>query len=467
MGTGGSNALIETIENPQHIATNDGASILAAIRLADPIEEMGRKILLEAVSRANKQSGDGSSTTSVLTAAIIEEGVQHLGQASAMDIKRSLEACIPVIEAAIMAQKRDITVHEVGAVASISAEDESIGALIQEIYEKIGADGIIHWDISKTSEDTYSIGNGITIEGAGFASPYMADMDEKTSQFTNVARWKNPKVLITKQKITSAADFNDLFAAMFNRELKEVVVFCDEYEPMIIPDLIKTRAVRGFKTLLIKMPVLWKDEWYADLAAASGATIIDPAAGIGMKDARIEHLGTFGNIVVDKEDTFIDGIQDLTEHIATIEAEGTDEAQNRAARLNTKTARLYVGAHSDSALSYKRLKVEDAISAAWQALHGGVVIGGGLALSNVGLSLDNPILKVALTAPTLQISTNMGSAFTEEDMVAQNVYDPANVVVNAAKNAISVAAAVLTAKSVVLLPREEYMPYPANMPVVR
>ena len=135
MGTGGSNAIIEAIESPGHLLTNDGWTIANSIVLADPLEDMGRKILLEAINRANKQSGDGSSTTCVLTAAILEEGLKHLDGASPMDIKRALEACVPLIEDAIAKQKRDITVDEVGKVASISAEDESIGAMLQDIYK--------------------------------------------------------------------------------------------------------------------------------------------------------------------------------------------------------------------------------------------------------------------------------------------------------------------------------------------
>jgi len=136
MGTGGANSVIEMIESPGHLVTNDGFTIASSIRFSDPIEEMGRKILMEAISRANKASGDGSSTTTVLTAAILEEGIKHLKDASPMEIKRSLDACIPLIEESIKKQKREITVDDVGKVASISAEDESIGALIQEIYQK-------------------------------------------------------------------------------------------------------------------------------------------------------------------------------------------------------------------------------------------------------------------------------------------------------------------------------------------
>ncbi len=453
MGSSGYNGLIEAIENPGYALTNDGITIAQAIHLADPIEDMGRKILLEAISRANKQSGDGSSTTTVLTAAIIEEGLKAEG--SPMDIKRSLEACVPLIEASIQEQTRQITVDEVGQVASISAEDPAIGSRIQEIYQQIGKDGIIHWDISKTFEDYYTIGKGITIEGASYVSPYMADLDEKTGTLQNEARWSNPKILLTKQKITSAADFNDLFQSLFTKDIKEVVVFCDEYEANVVADLVKTRAIRGFKTLLIKMPVLWKDWYYEDIAKATGATVIDPVAGLSLKQAKLEHLGTVEHITVDKQNTYLDGIKDVSDYLKTLEADGSDDSKLRASRLNTATARYYVGAPSESALSHRRYKVEDAISAAWQALHGGIVLGGGIALLEASKAIDNSILIEALQAPHFQIVKNMGKDFTEADMEEQKVYDPAPIVLNAVRNAVSVAASILTASVVVLYPRPE------------
>ncbi|MBL0320512.1 MAG: hypothetical protein IPP74_14650 [Alphaproteobacteria bacterium] len=477
MGSAGHNAILETFEMPNHLVTNDGATILESIHFADPLEEMGRRILLEAVKRANKASGDGSSTTCVLTAKILQEGIKHLGEVSPMEIKKSLEECVPLIEESINKQKREITVDEVASVATISAEDESIGKMIQEIYQQIGKSGIIHWDISKTFSDHYTIGKGITVDGAGFASQYMADMDEKTGQFQSLARWTNPKILIVKQKISSAADFNELFGALFAKEVKEIVIFCDEYEATVIPDLILTRAKRGFKTLLVKMPVLWKDWWYEDLAKATGATIIDPHAGLSFKTMKLEHLGTCENIIVDKENTYLDGIKDVSEHIKALEDIATEDSLLRASRLNTKTARYFVGAASDSALAYRRLKIEDSISASWQALQNGVVAGGGVTLLEISekfhqrKNVGESVLNIALRAPFEQIVSNAGikHAWDEPfdglgydtrtkqrvDMFEAGIIDPSQVVINAVRNAISVAASVLTCDSIVLLPRPD------------
>jgi chaperonin GroEL len=213
MGTGGSNAILEAIEAPGHLMTNDGFSIANSVALADPIEDMGRKILLESINRANKASGDGSSTTCVLTAAVIREGEKVDKDVHPMDIKRQLEECLPIIEASLKDQTKEIVtdgevdVDLLKQVASISAEDEEIGATIAEIYSKIGPKGIVYWDVSKTAEDRYEIGTGITVEGATYASPYMCDATE-SGQSTNVVRVKKPHILITKQKISSASDLN-------------------------------------------------------------------------------------------------------------------------------------------------------------------------------------------------------------------------------------------------------------------
>lgn len=480
MGTGGSNAIIEAIEAPGYLATNDGYSIANSVVLADPIENLGRQILLESINRANKASGDGSSTTCVLTAAIINEGLKVVTE-HPMDVKRSLEDCLATIQDSLSAQTVQIVdtdgkidTERLKQVATISAEDAEIGSTIADIYSQIGPKGIVYWDISKTIEDSYTIGSGITVEGATYISPYMCDATE-SGQNTNQIRLKNPKILLVKQKLSSAADFNNIAAALNGKEIKDLIVFADDFEPLMVTDLIKTRALRGFRIVIVKMPVLWKDWWYEDLALATGATVIDPVAGLPMKNATLDHLGTAGDLVITKEDTFLDGIADLTDRIKALEEEKTDDSLLRASRLNTKTARYYVGAQSESALSYRRLKVEDAISAAYQALNGGIVPGGGIALYNASkllpATVGGAILNAALKAPVTTIAHNAGITKLPDDiggtsgldtktrqvvdLYETGIVDPFNVVMNATKNAISVAATVITAPTIITLPRME------------
>lgn len=475
MGTSGANVIIEAVETPGHLVTNDGATILEHIHFVDPIENMGKNILMEAVHKANKQSRDGSSTTTVLTRAILEEGMRAETVASKMDIKRSLEECIPIIENAITEIKKDITVEEVSTVATIAAEDAEIGNLIQEIYKKIGKDGIIYWDISKTTEDTYKIGEGITISDCGFYSPYMCDV-LPNGQNANYIKIKNPSILVVKQKISKAQEFNEIASRLNSEGINDLVVFCDEIDPLVVPDLLKTRLEKGFRIVLVKMPTLWKDEWYDDVAVTSGATIIDPIAGKFLKDAMVKDVGSYENILITKDEVYVDGIESVENHIAQLREEGTEQAENRIARLNTKTARLFLGAHSESALSYKRLKVEDAIGAAYQALQGGIVPGGGATLAHIAgkmpVTVGGNILQAALKAPAKQIAKNAGYPDMEigndyingngfdtktrsfVNMMDAGIVDPANVVLSACKNAISVAASVLTVNALTTLPRE-------------
>jgi len=468
MGSLGSNAIIQAIENPGFLTTNDGFTILQAIQFADPIEQMGKQILQEAVSRANKQSGDGSSTTTVLTAAIIEAGIKS--EHSAIEIKRSLEEELPKVESAIREQSVDITVDNVAQVATISAEDEEIGNRIQEIYQTIGKEGLVYWDVSKTTEDSYTIGSGITVNGAGYLSPYMCDASD-TGANTNQIRLKNPKILITKQKVASAADFERIAAQLHAKGTTDLIVFADEVDPLVVPDLVKTRMARGFRIVIVKMPVLWKDQWFEDLALATGAKLIDPAS-YGMKEVKLEDLGTCVDIIITKSDTFIDGVQDMTEHIKTLQDESTEDSAQRVARLNTKTARYFVGAPSESALSYRRLKVEDAISAAYQALHGGIVPGAGVTMAYAytpSETIGGKILGEALKAPMRQILANAGIPDTPlvlghgydtrtrkpVELIKAGIVNPTNVEINAVRNAVSVAATALSAPTIVTFPNHE------------
>lgn len=475
MGTAGKNSLIEAIENPGYFVTNDGWSIANSIKFADPLEELGRRQLIEAINRANKSSGDGSSTTCVLTAAILEEGMKHLDDASPMEIKRSLDACIPLIEESINKQKREIGVVDVWKVAAISAEDEEIGKRIGEIYQKIGKEGVINWDISKTPEDYYEIGTGIKIDDAGYITPYLNDVDTSTGWFKNEARLKNVPVILCAQKLTNLDALGGQMKLLNDKGYSDCLIFVDETTPEVIGQLIATRQQKGFRAVLVHIPTLYKDEWWEDLALASGATVLSNAIGVPINSIQENHIGTFGNVIVNKDSVIVDGTKDLTSHSMALSAAGDDDSLRRAFRLNLKTARYFVGGHSESSIAYRRLKVEDAINAASEALDGGVVAGGGVALYNVSneMGLDTvgkKILSASLKRPELQIVNN---ALIENDpmpegdmgynsktgeyvnMFDAGIIDPAKVVLSAVKAAIGVASGVLTLGTVVLLPRED------------
>ena len=495
LGTSGKNSLIEAFASPFHYPTNDGISILGAIRFSDPLEEMGRRILFESVNRANRANGDGSSTACVLTSAILEEGMKHLDEASPMEIQKSLQDCIPVIEESLKDQRREIVDKDgsidfklLEQVATIASEDPAVGRMLAEIYSKIGKDGIINWEASKTSEDSYAIGTGIKIDGATYASRYMCDL--VGNDYAYQATVDNPLVLLAKSKITNQNEMEKLVGELIEKGVKDLVIFCDEMDAPILNSFILARSPQtlGIRFLVIKMPTVFNDVWWEDLEKASGGRIIAPASGIKMRDVRMEFLGKFGKITVNREDTFIDGVNDMTNHLLALKVDGTDEALARVARLSTKTARYYVGSHSESTLRQKRDKVEDAINSAWSAMQNGILPGGGVALLNASedLGQDNVgklILQTSLRTPLEQIMENAGGSVNQDfidkigetlqhttitattgfdsrtgkivDMFDSGIVDSFDVVFGAVKNAIGVASGILTCGSVVLLPRNE------------
>jgi chaperonin GroEL len=493
LGTGGSNSLIECIPSPGSFPTNDGYQIANAIRLEDVLEEMGRKILIEAINKANKASGDGSSTTCVLTAAILEEGVKHIGEISPMQIKKEIEACFPIIEKSLEKQRQDVTVDTVGQVASISAEDESIGSMIQEIYQEIGKEGLISWEASKTPYDWYSLGMGLKIDGATYVSHYMCDLTP--NGLKKEATLEDVPILLARKKITAESDFRALIPAMIQEGKDKLVVFVDEIEPTMIHSFIRARDPANsnpMRILVVKMPIILNDEWWVDLAYATGATVIDDACGIPWKKVGLEQLGNIKKIKVDEEATYLDGIKDLTrleqgggmifDYVNSLREEGSDDSLRRIARLNTKTAVYHVGAHTEGALKERIDKVEDAINSATVALQAGIVVGGGISFLNAARELpDNVggnILKIALRKPTLQIMQNAGKDVSDEkclffgfdtliktygfnsktgqveDLMNSGIVNAKSVDLNAVKNAIGVAASILTIGTIVTLPRE-------------
>jgi chaperonin GroEL len=490
MGTSGQNGLVEAPVQPFHFFTNDGATLLGSMRFADPLEEMGRQILFEAVNRSNRAQGDGSSTTAVLTASILQEGMKHLKETSPMEIKRSLEACIPHIEESIRKQTKKIVSDDgkvidlvrLEQVATISAEDETIGKMIAEIYGKIGVDGIVSWDVSKTPDDHYTLSNGLTIQGATLANPYMGDLIGP-NVFAKEATVKNPNIILCRQKITTAQDFEIIFPYLYQKGIKDAVIFCDEIETSAILQLLMTQQKQDFRTVVVQMPILWREEWWEDLALASGGTIISAASGINLRDIEENHLGHFDSIKVGKEETFIDGIQSLRKHIAQLKVSGDDASLIRASRLNTKTARYFVGGNSDSAIHYRLLKLEDSLSSASSALEHGIVPGGGVALLNASEDIGNSILEEALRIPYRQIYKNANTqniikrkerseGFDSRtgkvvDMFEQGIVDSADVVMSAVRSAVGVAAGILTIGSVILLPPAPEQPNQMMPPITR
>lgn len=459
IGPAGTNVIIEEALNPGFRITNDGVTILESISFENQMEELARRILLDAVQRANKQSGDGSTTTTLITSAILAEGVTSTSVA--MEIKRSLAECLPIIEKAIDDQTRQITVDDVEHVATISAENPALGKIIADIFRHIGTEGIVELEKSNTFETTYELKDGVRF-ACGTNFPVLMNKLE-------YAEYENAPIAVIRQRINSKTEIEKLCNALAATKKKDLVIFYDDMSDGVIDFLIRNHAKGNFNVLLIKAPSLWKDFIYEDFAKAVGATIVSETGAVSLSTMKLEHLGSCEKLRCNKTETTLFGIKDISEHIASLKEKGDDDSMRRVGWLATKGAILRVGAQSEAELSYLMPKAEDAVNAAKMALKGGIVAGGGMCLLNSAKSLPETvggqILKKALQVPAHQIMKNAGmeptsffgfdtlpgvvngyNAKTGEitDMFAANIVDPALVEKNAVRNAISVASTALT-----------------------
>lgn len=406
MGPKGSNVMLESKLYPYHLITNDGASIIKEIKLADPIEQLGLSHLQEAADRSNNTSGDGSTTTAVLLNAILEEGIKS--GASSMDIKYSLDACLPLIEQSIHDQTKQITVKDIRAVAEIAGESKQLAETLGSIYQQIGGHGIVHLEGSGSDSTEYRFINGVRFIDTGYLSQYMAT-DEKKAQYTD------PAILVTKNKITSLGQIDPILKALISRGDKCLAIFTDDMDSDVARVLIELQKnpQRSINILIIKAPTLWKSYVFEDFAKVTGATIIEDASGtsLGIK-FNLAWLGSCETLIVDREETTVIGIRDISEHLRDLEADGSTDAKLRLSWLTTKTAILKLGAKSETELSYLRLKAEDSIHSSRLALKFGIVSGGGIALFNASKlmpdTIGGRIMRVALQAPLRRIILNAG-----------------------------------------------------------
>lgn len=474
MGAKGRNVFIEQELYPFHIITNDGATIIDNIVLNDPLEKRGHALIKEATDRSNKNAGDGSTTTVVLLDAIIKEGMKT--GVSTLDIKKSLDDCLPIIEQKIDEQKKEITLDEVEAVATISGENLQLGKTLGEIYKLIGRDGIIHLEGSGTYDTSYQFIEGIRFFDTGYLSPFMVhdELAVKEGRKETRAVYENPTILITKKKISTLNDINPLLETLERQNKKDLVIFTDDMDSGVAAIMVNAHKAHTFNILIIKSPVLWKNYVFEDFAKITGATIVEDSSGINFKNLQLSHLGTCGKIIVDKDETVVIGCADiavLNDHILALTYEGSDDSLLRLSWLKTKTAILKLGANSESELSYLRLKAEDAINASRLALQDGIVAGGGVALKNISDELPDTmggkVLKEALKAPFKQILTNSGyNDFVTDkkdwgidgrtgksvDMFKAGIVDAAKVTKNAVRNAIGMASTILTGSVAISIP---------------
>lgn len=464
-GGAGSNVVVEVNVKPRHGVYNDAWSIIKDLKIEGHAERIGLDFVKELCERADKLSGDSRKTTLILLEEILKAGYET--EINKLQLKRELDALIPVIEAEIDLQTKQITVDEVEAVATTASENQATGKLLQEIYQKIGKNGIIHPQGSGTYETSYKFIDGVRFDGTGMLSPAMVyDEQAKKDKIKETkAVYENPSILVTKKKIMSIEEIDNIIKNLSNLEKRNLVIFTQDMDSTVASSLINIHRAGGYSDifggfhsmniLIIKAPVLWKDYVFEDFAKCTGATIIEDSTGVNFKNLDLIHLGTCDKIVVDEDETLLIGTKDISEHTASLQQKGDQDSKLRLSWLVNKTAILKLGANSETDLSYKRLKTHDAIRSSELALKYGIVEGGGLCLFDLSDKIPDTIagniMKKVLKSPHNQLKENMGWNDVLRVGFNDNIVDASMVVKMAVRNAIGIASTILTASAIVHL----------------
>lgn len=442
-GGGGSNVVIESHLQPFHMVTNDCETIVQSLKFTDVVEKRALAFLKELSGRQDKLSGNARKTTIILADTILREGFKY--ECDKNQLKRDLDALIPFIEQEIDKQTKEISVDEVESVATTASENPETGKLLQEIYQKIGKNGIIHPESSGTFETSYRFIDGVRFDMCGYLSPSFANDESKK------AIYHKPLILVTKKKIVTDEDINPLLKEILLGDRQPLIIFTNDMDSGVASMLVDLHNKRTLDVCIIKAPSLWQEAVFEDFAKCVGATIIEDGTGKNFKNLHLSDLGTCDKITIDLDETVIVGTQDISQHIAQLQTKGDEESKLRLSWLTNKTAILKLGSNSETDLSLKRLKCYDGIRSSQLALKYGVVKGGGICLDTVADTLPDTdagkILKVALKNPRQQQILN---AKTEE--VKENVVDSSQTLKYAVRNAIGIVSTILTASAYTFIP---------------
>ncbi len=511
IGPKGRNAILDKGYGAPTI-TNDGVTIAKEIELENKFENIGAELIKEVASKTNDVAGDGTTTSTVLTQAIIREGLKYVAMGvNPVGIRHGIEAAGREVVKELKANAKKIeSKEEIAQVARISAEDPEVGNVIAEVMEKVGKDGVITVEESQT----FGLGSDV-VEGMqfdkGYISPYMITDTEKMK-----AEFEDPYILITDKKISSLSEVLPILEKITQAGKKDIVIIAEEVDGEALATLVINKLRGTFNALAIKAPGFGdrRKEMLDDIAVVTGGKVITEDLGIKLENATLDMLGSARKIIATKDNTtIVDGKgdkQDIEKRISQIrkEIEASDsdfdkeKSQERLAKLSGGVAVLKVGAATESELTYKKHKVEDALAATKAAVEEGIVAGGGTALVKAGVVVKNKDIKTpsqdmadefdagfkvlirALEEPLRQIVQNAGkeegavianlirnktelknngyNAITNkpvDDMIKEGIIDPVKVTRSALENAISVSAMLLTTEVAVTdLPEKKDAP---------
>ncbi|WP_218653913.1 chaperonin GroEL [Streptococcus pluranimalium] len=504
LGPKGRNVVLEKAFGSPLI-TNDGVTIAKEIELEDHFENMGAKLVSEVASKTNDIAGDGTTTATVLTQAIVREGLKNVtAGANPIGIRRGIESAV----AAAVADLKDISQpvsgkEAIAQVAAVSSRSEKVGEYISEAMERVGNDGVITIEESRGMETELEVVEGMQFD-RGYLSQYMVTDNEKM-----VADLENPFVLITDKKISNIQDILPLLEEVL-KTTRPLLIIADDVDGEALPTLVLNKIRGTFNVVAVKAPGFGdrRKAMLEDIAVLTGGTVITEDLGLELKDATMAALGQAAKITVDKDSTVIVEGAGETQAIANrvnliksqLETTTSDfdreKLQERLAKLAGGVAVIKVGAATETELKEMKLRIEDALNATRAAVEEGIVAGGGTALVNViekvaALELEgdaatgrNIVLR-ALEEPVRQIAYNAGyegsviidklknspvgtgfNAATGEwvDMIETGIIDPVKVTRSALQNAASVASLILTTEAVVAnKPEPETPAMPAGM----
>ncbi|KXG75620.1 chaperonin GroEL [Thermotalea metallivorans] len=473
--------------------TNDGVTIAREIELEDPYENMGAQLVKEVATKTNDVAGDGTTTATLLAQAIIREGLKNVAAgANPMILKKGIQKAVDVAVEEIKKISKTIESKEaIAQVASISAADEEIGKLIAEAMEKVGKDGVITVEESKSMGTTLEVVEGMQFD-RGYVSPYMVTDAEKME-----AVLENPFILITDKKISNIQDLLPILEQIVQQGRK-LLIIAEDVEGEALATLVVNKLRGTFECVAVKAPGFGdrRKAMLQDIAILTGGTVISEELGLDLRTATMDMLGRANRVKVDKENTtIIDGagnpqaIKDRVKQIKTQIEETTsdfdrEKLQERLAKLAGGVAVIQVGAATETELKERKLRIEDALNATRAAVEEGIVAGGGTALLNTipavekliaELSGDEKtgamIIRRALEEPVRQIAANAGlegsvivekvrgsepgvgfDAYNEKyvNMIEAGIVDPTKVTRSALQNAASVSAMLLTTEAAVV-----------------
>ena len=504
LGPKGRNVVLEkSFGSP--LITNDGVTIAKEIELEDHFENMGAKLVSEVASKTNDIAGDGTTTATVLTQAIVREGIKNVtAGANPIGIRRGIEAAVAAAVEALKSNAIPVANKEaIAQVAAVSSRSEKVGEYISEAMEKVGKDGVITIEESRGMETELEVVEGMQFD-RGYLSQYMVTDSEKM-----VADLENPYILITDKKISNIQEILPLLESILQSN-RPLLIIADDVDGEALPTLVLNKIRGTFNVVAVKAPGFGdrRKAMLEDIAILTGGTVITEDLGLELKDATIEALGQAARVTVDKDSTVIvEGAgnpEAISHRVAVIKSQietttsefDREKLQERLAKLSGGVAVIKVGAATETELKEMKLRIEDALNATRAAVEEGIVAGGGTALANVipavaDLELTgdeatgrNIVLR-ALEEPVRQIAHNAGfegsividrlknaelgtgfNAATGEwvNMIEEGIIDPVKVSRSALQNAASVASLILTTEAVVANKPEPAAPAPAMAP---